>query len=550
MSTCKLTQNIDAWEKILSKDTDSEFILDGVRNGFKVVDNTDVVQNVYCKNYSSVLEESVRPLAESQIKHEIESRNYVVVDRKPNIVSSLGAIVKDSGKVRLIHDCSKPDNFSVNSYANTSHFKYQTVDDVVKKLPAGGYMAKLDLSSAYRSVPIHPSCYEFMGLSWKFDGDCEPTYLIDTRFAFGLAKAPMLFQRIGNSIVRYMRTLGFMVVCYLDDYLVISDSEHHCKQGHDLLLETLEKLGFEINFKKVEYPSQKMVFLGIEIDSVQCSLSLPDNKLHEMKIELAKWQTKTKATKLELQQLIGRLNWGAKVIKGGRTFLRRLIDLMCSLKRKHHHTRINSSAKADIQWWIDYISIFNGTTHFIKEVVPSRIFTTDACTHGGAGAFNSDWFYANWETDYPEIANLHINFKELFAVFLASLRWAKSWTNKHVIVYSDNTYTVFMINKGTSKNNLAMDWLRQLFWLSACYNFQLTARHLRGKDNLISDKLSRLHDVKIDDCIKFLCEYKLDTKLSHHMSNATMNYCFFRNSVATSNTRVYELQESSICLFD
>lgn len=518
-----------AWKEILDGDFDKEFILDGVENGFIVVDSVDISVDVHCKNYKSVLNDSVKLVAEKQIKHELDVQNYVICDRKPKIVSSLGAIVKDSGKVRLIHDCSKPENFSVNSYATTSHFKYQTVDDVVEKLPKNGYMAKVDLSAAYRSVPIHPDCYEFMGLSWLFEGDTEPTFMVDTRFAFGLAKAPQWFQRIGNSIVRFMKKQGFTVVCYLDDYLVISQCKDHCQKGYELLCDTLKKVGFDINMKKVEPPSQKMVFLGIEIDSVNCCLSLPVQKLCELKDELTKWKSKCKATKHELQQLIGKLNWGAKVVKGGRTFLRRLIDLMCSLKKKHHHVRLNSSAKADIQWWAQYISVFNGTAHFINERVPDVSFTTDACIRGGGGAYNADWFYVHWETDLPKIADLHINLKEIYSVFLAALRWASVWKNKHIVVYSDNTATVFMINKGTSRNCIAMKWLRKLFWLSAHYNFHLTAKHIKGKDNVVSDFVSRLDESKPSDWFRFLVANNLDTNMNEHISQESLELLLFNN---------------------
>ena len=325
----------------------------------------------------------VRHIAEDQIKHELNSNNYIVWPKKPKIVSSLGAIVKDNGKVCLIHDCSRPAGLSVNSYAKTSYFKYETVDSAVSRLPKNGFLAKIDLSSEYRSVPIHPDCYEFMGLSWTFKGDSEPTFMVDTRFAFGLSKAPQIFQRLGNAVVRYMTRQGFTVVCYLDDYLIIDGDKNNCQKGYELLLGVLQKLGFDVNFNKVQEPVQRITFLGIEIDSVNSTLSLPKNKLAELKGELVKWKTKSKATKRELQQLIGKLNWAAKVVKGGRTFLRRLIDIMCSLKKKHYRVRLNTCAKADISWWADYMYVFNGTACFIDKSVPKGSFSTDACNHGG-----------------------------------------------------------------------------------------------------------------------------------------------------------------------
>ena len=57
-----------------------------------------------------------------------------------------------------------------------------------------------------------------------------------------------------------------------------------------------------------------------------------------------KWSVKKRATKKELQKLVGKLNWCARVMVGGRTFLRNLINLMIILKQNHHHVRLSASA--------------------------------------------------------------------------------------------------------------------------------------------------------------------------------------------------------------
>jgi hypothetical protein len=457
------------------------------------------VKDVYCKNYKSVTDQVVRHKAEAQILHEISVGNYVISPLKPTIVSSLGAVLKDTGKVRLLHDCSRPAGLGVNSYATTSHFKYETVDHAVNLLPKYGYMAKIDLRSAYRSIPTHPACYEYMGLAWNFEGDSSPTFLIDTRLPFGASRAPGTFQRISNCITRYLASQGYTAISYLDDFLLIEATKDRCQEGYNLLLQVLGQLGFQISWEKVFPPSQRVTFLGVNIDSVQETLSLPADKLEILQVELCNWQAKRKATKRELQQLIGKLNWAARVVKGGRTFLRRLIDLMCTLQRKHHHVRLGCSARADINWWASYISKFNGTAFFIrKDTAPSGKFTSDACNNGGGSAFRTDWFYCNWAIDYPAVASMHINLKELFVVLLAAYRWARAWSNLHIVVYSDNSATVHILNKGSSRNATAMKWIRQLFWLSAVFNFHLTAKHIPGVDNIISDTISRLDQYPVN----------------------------------------------------
>ena len=51
------------------------------------------------------------------------------------------------------------------------------------------------------------------------------------------------------------------------------------------------------------------------------------------------------------------------------------------------------------------------------------------------------------------------------------------------------------LNKGSCKNPTAMDWLREIFWLSAIYNFRLTSRHITGLANVFADRLSRVTEI-------------------------------------------------------
>ena len=119
---------------------------------------------------------------------------------------------------------------------------------------------------------------------------------------------------------------------------------------------------------------------------------------------------------------------------------------------------------------------------------------TDACNEGAGVLFGYDWEYVNWEVDWPEVANLHINHKETLAFIIAAKRWAPFWSNSIVTVFTDNTCTKGVLNKGSCKNSLIMDNLRDLFWLSACFNFAIKAVHIPGVENITPDTISRIHE--------------------------------------------------------
>jgi hypothetical protein len=113
----------------------------------------------------------------------------------------------------------------------------------------GSYLAKVDLKSAYRSIPIHPDSFNYTGLQWCFGVNSIPVYLYDCRLPFGASCR--IFQAITSAICRIMNGMNYLCIAYIDDFLVIGDSLVECEKALSCLLELLPKLGLEINWDKV-----------------------------------------------------------------------------------------------------------------------------------------------------------------------------------------------------------------------------------------------------------------------------------------------------------
>ena len=240
------------------------------------------------------------------------------------------------------------------------------------------------------------------------------------------------------------------------------------------------------------HPTQRLVFLGIMPDTVECAMLSPAEKLETLHEFLVEFSVCCRAFKRQLQVLAGKLNWACQVVYGGRTFLRRVIDQICLLKSPNAKFRLNSEFFADLRWCISFLSSFNGRQVFLDEE-PTIDVQAVACSIG-AGAFCSDWLYHSFILDAPEVSMLHINYKEVLAIYFAAKQWATSWSGHHIVIHSDNRAAVAIINKGTCRNKVVMAFLRDLFWLSAVCNFRITAKYIPGHLNIIVDAISRLHD--------------------------------------------------------
>lgn len=476
------------------------FILNGVKYGFDVID-TEVAESAVkpteMENYNSATSPENFAKVEQQIKEEILNDRYKIVKTKPRIISALGAVNKSNGKVRIIHDASRPSGGAINDFWVKEKFQYQSIQDAVDLVRPGYWMAKVDLLSAFRSVSTHVSNHKFMGLKWTFSGDNEPTFLVDTRLPFGTRRSPYIFHQLGQAVRRMMIRMNHPeVVVFLDDFLVVNETYEGCLESLNVLMRLLRKLGFSLNYNKVSMPSQLITFLGIDLNSNNMTLSLPREKLRDLEETLRELQLREKVTKRELQSLVGRLNFACQCIYGGRFFLRRLNDTIARLRQPWHRTRVTTTIQGDIQWWLQFLSVFNGCMPMIDARPVTPIFT-DACDVAAGAAYGQTLLHTRWD-DWPETKDLHINHKEAMAVEVALAHWAPQLSNRKVLVYCDNKAAVGLINKCSCRNARVMGALRNIFWISTVFNFRLEVKYVRGGDNVLADLASRLHEKNID----------------------------------------------------
>jgi hypothetical protein len=62
------------------------------------------------------------------------------------------------------------------------------------------------------------------------------------------------------------------------------------------------------------------------------------------------------------KSLCGKLNWACQMVKGGRTFVRRLIDSLSNVNNRNAKILLSSEFFDDIAWWVKFMNMFNGTS--------------------------------------------------------------------------------------------------------------------------------------------------------------------------------------------
>ena len=354
------------WEELLEQHQDRQYrdyILAGLREGFRVGFSWSQGMSPVKRNIPSAY---THPQAvEDYIRGELVAGNFIgplsssVLSSGQSLhISRIGVIPKgrSSGKWRVITDLSYPPEGSVNDGIDAAacSLEYTSVDRVAAaawSLGWGAQLAKIDIKSAYRIISVHVSDRPLLGIFWW------GKYYVDARLPFGLRSAPKVFNAVADALEWCFRRRGVeWVDHYLDDFIVLGPPNSEvCAHSLCMVREVAERLGIPLVEEKCEGPCTALTFLGIHIDTVQMTLSLPAEKLVRIQEELERWSGKKFrwCRRQELESLIGLLHHTARVMRPGRSFLHHLISLLRGRRDNVKYIRLKAEARTDILWWRD-----------------------------------------------------------------------------------------------------------------------------------------------------------------------------------------------------
>ena len=100
---------------------------------------------------------------------------------------------------------------------------------------------------------------------WEFQAAC-----------FGLNILPQIFMSVMKPLERIWRSQGIIVFVYLDDILLVGQTQCQVQSHLKILLDTLKKSGFIINLaKSILTPTQNINHLGFNLDLQSGHLKVP-----------------------------------------------------------------------------------------------------------------------------------------------------------------------------------------------------------------------------------------------------------------------------------
>ena len=221
----------------------------------------------------------------------------------PVHISPLMTRPKQNTDKRLaIMDLSWPKGASINSaihkfkyldtYFSLSYPSIEHIVQQVKKLGPGSLMYKVDISRAFLHLRIDP--LDLLGI-------IHQDLFLDGSLPFGFRLRSGFFERCSDAIRFIMKKHTHNALLnYIDDLIYIG-LPSKIYQSYHFLLSLLKDLGLEVSDSKLVPPSTCVTCLGIQVDTVNKTLSIPEEKLQEIKQMCKTWTQKKTVTKQQYQ---------------------------------------------------------------------------------------------------------------------------------------------------------------------------------------------------------------------------------------------------------
>ena len=418
------------------------------------------------------------------------------------MVSPLMTAIKKPGSRRPVFDGSYGD-FSLNKNTPEKEylgevccFSFPTVldlADLVVKLGPGCLLWKRDLSRWYMQLPVDPGDYDKLAVIWR------GAWFILLSFIWGCRHAGFNAQRVSTAILHILKLLSlgkheeaYNALVYIDDFAGAEHGEKAWEAFHDLGL-LLKDLGVLESEKKALPPSTKMLFLGVEFDTVRMCMQVGEEKRLEVKSTINNWYRRTVATKKDLQSLQGQLMWVSKVVRWSRCFVTRIIAEQKSLTAQKQKKTLTSEIKKDLLWWKLFLDVFNGVEMMIPHTVSCNVLGDATLTGAGAWDEAAGLF---WSRKFPRMmqsAETPIHLKE-FLTLIASVRiWGHRWAGLRIALHCDNSSVVETINNQKPKDPLMQQCLREFLFHVTRFKFEPVMVRIPTKDNYMADFISRNH---------------------------------------------------------
>ena len=255
----------------------------------------------------------------------------------------------------------------------------------ILELGPGAWLYKTDLARGYRQLRVDPLDWPLLG--FRYQGQ----HFMDICPPFGLWSSAMCMQRTAEAICHMHRQAGFASRAYLYDF---GGAEATCSVAQDVLgalQDIMAALGIREAQHKLQHPAQQMVWLGIYYDTIAMRMSIPATKMEEIMDILKECEGRTRASRRDVQSLVGLLQFVASVSPPVRIFTNRMLQCLREMPERGTDG-LSLGFWQDLRFFLDLVPQYSGVKILDKENLPYQAsIELNACLTGCGATIGEEY---------------------------------------------------------------------------------------------------------------------------------------------------------------
>ena len=393
------------------------------------------------------------------------------------------------------------------------------------------YGAKIDLSDAFFMSPLSPYDRQFHAVvdptpaGWRPPPDSDEHGKEGVRdhvpghdayryrvTPFGNTLSPYYFISAVETMTTYLTECwGMDVLAYVDDFLCLGGTKSRVRATLAAVRASLTYLGFGESLEKFEDVDHVATWLGLDINMLDgiMEVQYPLAKRDALAITLQEFfdehhGSTTPVDRLELAQLIGKINFASNGVRYGNLYIRALyaalykdIEHLTLKQRVHCRGKVTLTDEfwADFRWWQNILPDAQGVRfHIDRQDDFHRIFGDASSAGRGANYYALEGIESISMPWCPSMQVASSNLRELHTVWDCIQEWGHRWERGARVLYStDNMTTAKSVNRGWASSEQLNTITRKIHLWAAAHDVEIISRWVPGTSIIreSSDELSR-----------------------------------------------------------
>ncbi len=103
-------------------------------------------------------------------------------------------------------------------------------------------------------------------------------------------------QMVMQSVIEILMESGHNALAYIDDMAGVERTREQANIAYNKCRDLLKELGLQEAPSKSTPPSKQMVWLGINFNTEDMTMSIPPEKLQQIHVQVAEWMGKRSCT--------------------------------------------------------------------------------------------------------------------------------------------------------------------------------------------------------------------------------------------------------------